>query len=71
MLHGHLDLGIIFSVFTDIQDNRYSQENRRSTDQRKLIISVQLASKAILTLLRNWAGLIYLGDSQVHIGALM
>lgn len=34
-------------------------------------MKLHLASEAIVLLLRNWAGLVYLGDNQVHIQSLI
>lgn len=64
----HLDLGIIFSVFTDITDVSHSEHSVQMVQKRE---SVQLAAKAVVVLMRNWAGLVYLGHNQVHIAALM
>jgi rapamycin-insensitive companion of mTOR len=56
-LHTYLDLGSLFAVFTEFTSG---EKELKKEQQTKLLQQLPLARRAVVTLMKNWSGLIYL-----------
>ena len=66
LTHNYIDLSKIFYILTDL-DNVFLEENLKSKSMHEALarfnLKVFLAKGAIVTLMKSWVGLIYLGSN--------
>lgn len=68
----YLDLSKWFSIFTEIDPPIDQPRNDRNrTTHNKFEANLMLAKKAIITVLKSWQGLIYLGDERQALRSLV
>lgn len=70
-ISGYLNLSRIFSLFTDIDLPTDNPKDKQKFDMQKFENELKLAKKAIITMLKSWPGLIYLGNESIGIKSLI
>ena len=70
IIRPHLDLTRIFSLFTDIDFPSVAKDGKKD----HLILfenQIELAKKAIIIIMKSWAGLTYLGNEKISLKSLI
>ncbi|KAL4497964.1 hypothetical protein ABPG72_014821 [Tetrahymena utriculariae] len=76
LIRVYLDFPKIFGVFTDIDCPPKTKPKQQSDEEYKKEIEgfdrqLQLAKKALITILKTWKGLIYLGNQRIAMKSLV
>ena len=66
----HLDLPKLFSIFTDV-DLPVDSKDKGKNNAMKFEAQLNLAKKAMITILKSWHGLIYLGNERTALKSMI
>ena len=70
----YIDIRKLFHIFTNIDNNTLIEGNSKRgnfENVSKFQTMLKLSKNAIVTLLKSWAGLIYIGNDEITINSLL